>query len=84
MLGEIPVDIPEGSELLAVATFLRDEHGEITMRMANVTGSTNPFTPEQQANALRMLATGVEGEAIAQRSPHPDVDDRDPKWSASR
>lgn len=70
MLGEIPVEIPEGSELLAVATFLRDQNGELTMRMANVTDATEPLTPEQQARALRLLATGVEAEAIAQRSTH--------------
>lgn len=70
MLGEIPVEIPEGSELLAVATFLRDQNGELTMRMANVTDATDPLTPEQQARALRLLATGVEAEAIAQRSTH--------------
>lgn len=70
MLGEIPVEIPEGSELLAVATFFRDQEGELTMRMANVTDATDPLTPEQQARALRLLATGVEAEAIAQRSTH--------------
>lgn len=70
MLGEIPVEIPEGSELLAVATFFRDPNGELTMRMANVIDATDPLTPEQQARALRLLATGVEAEAIAQRSTH--------------
>lgn len=70
MYGEIPVDVPEGSELLAVATFMRDDHGELTMRIANVTDATDPLTPEQQARALRLLATEVEAEAIAQRSTH--------------
>ncbi|MFH8253023.1 hypothetical protein ACH3VR_21835 [Microbacterium sp. B2969] len=66
MLAEIPVDVPEGSELLAVATFLRAADGELTMRIANVTGVSSPWTPAEQARALRMLATGVEAEAIAQ------------------
>lgn len=60
MIAEIPVDVPEGSELLAVATFLRAADGEIT------TGVESPWTPAAQARALRMLATGVEAEAIAQ------------------
>lgn len=68
MYREIPIDIPEGSELLAVATFQRDEHGELTMRIANVIDATDPLTPEQQARALHLLATGVEAEAIAARS----------------
>lgn len=65
MIAEVPVDVPEGSELLAVATFLRAADGEITMRIANVTGVESPWTPAAQARALRMLATGVEAEAIA-------------------
>lgn len=49
-----------------MATFLRAADGEITMRIANVTGVESPWSPAAQARALRMLATGVEAEAIAQ------------------
>jgi hypothetical protein len=66
MIAEIPVDVPDGSELLAVATFMRAADGEITIRIANVTGVESPWTPAAQARALRMLATGVGAEAIAQ------------------
>lgn len=63
MIAEIPVDVREGSELLAVATFMRASDGEYTMRIANVTGAA--WSPAEQAQALRMLATGVEAEAVA-------------------
>lgn len=84
MLSQIAVEIPEGSELLTVATFLRDETGELTMRIANVVGADSPFTPEQQARALRLLTTGVEAEAIAQRSPDPDSACHPPPGSTTR
>ena len=61
----LEVDLADGEELVAVATFAITTGGEIKMHMADVTGATVQLSPQQKARALRMLATGVEAEAIA-------------------
>lgn len=69
MLREISLDLPEDRELVAVATFTRGADGEYTMEFKNVTGIDSPLTNAQKVRLLRILATGIEAEAIAQQAP---------------
>lgn len=64
MLGQIPISLPEDHELLAVATIALDGAGEYSLSIRNVVDATITMTPAQQANALWILATGVEAEAV--------------------
>ena len=64
MLRQISVLVPDDQELLAVATIAVDAAGEYSLSVRNVLDAPVTMTPEQQANALRILATGVEAEAI--------------------
>lgn len=64
MLGQIPISLPEDHELLAVATIALDRAGEYSLSIHNVVDATITMTPAQQANALRILSTGVEAEAV--------------------
>ena len=64
MLAQIPIDIPDHHELLAVATIALDAAGEYSLSIHNVVDATITMTPAQQANSLRILATGVEAEAV--------------------
>ena len=63
-LRSLNVTVPDGEELLAVATFAVDADGQYRMAIANVADTSINLTPSQQARALRMLATGVEAEAV--------------------
>lgn len=64
MLGQIPISLPDDHELLAVATIALDGAGAYSLSIRNVVGATVMMTPAQQAKALRILATGVEAEAV--------------------
>lgn len=64
MLRQISVLVPDDQELLAVATIAVDAAGEYSLSVRNVLDAPVTMTPEQQANALRILATDVEAEAI--------------------
>lgn len=64
MLAQIPIDLPDHHELLAVATIALDAAGEYSLSIRNVVDASIRMTPAQQANALRILATGVEAEAV--------------------
>lgn len=64
MLAQIPIDLPDDHELLAVATIALDAAGEYSLSIRNVVDASIRMTPAQQANALRILATGVEAEAV--------------------
>ena len=66
MLGQIPISLPEDHELLAVATIALDRAGEYSLSIHNVVDATITMTPAQQANTLRILATGVEAETFGQ------------------
>ena len=64
MLAQIPIDLPDHHELLAVATIALDAAGEYSLSIHNIVDASIRMTPAQQANALRILATGVEAEAV--------------------
>ena len=64
MLRQIPVLVPDDRKLLAAATLAVDAAGEYSLSIRNVLDPTITMTPAQQANALRILATGVEAEAV--------------------
>lgn len=64
MLRQIPVLVPDDQKLLAIATIAIDAAGEYSLSIRNVVDAPIAMTPEQQANALRILATGIEAEAI--------------------
>lgn len=61
----LTLDLKPGEELLAVATIAIGADGDYQMHIANVVGASRTLDPAQQAKALRILATGVEAEAIA-------------------
>lgn len=64
MLRQIPLNIPEEHELLAVATIALDGAGEYSLSIHNVVDAPLRMAPAQQARALRILATGIETEAV--------------------
>jgi hypothetical protein len=64
MLRQLDIEIPEGQDLLAVATISLDRDGQYQLNVRNVVDAPLTLTPAEQANALRLLATGVEAEAI--------------------
>lgn len=61
---QLPISLPDDHELLAVATIAHDGAGEYSLHIRNVVDATITMTPSQQANALRVLATGIEAEAV--------------------
>ena len=64
MLAQIPIDLPDDHELLAVATIALDAAGEYSLSIHNIVDASIRMTPTQQANALRILAIGAEAEAV--------------------
>lgn len=64
MLRQIPFNLPEEHELLAVATIALDSAGEYSLSIHNVVDAPLRMTPTQQARALRILATGIEAEEV--------------------
>lgn len=64
MIRGVDIDIPEGQDLLAVATISLDSAGEYQLNIRNVIDAPLTLTPAEQANALRVLATGVEAAAV--------------------
>jgi len=64
MRHSLDLELAAGHELLTVATIVVDEHGEYHMRATNITGASTKLTLEQQARALRILATGIEAEHV--------------------
>lgn len=68
MLAQIPIDLPDDHELLAVATIALDAAGEYSLSIHNIVGASIRMTPTQQANALRILATGAEAEAVGREN----------------
>lgn len=64
MFTQIPLTISDDQELLAVATIALDGAGEYSLSIHNIAGATVALSPTQQANALRIFATGVEAEAV--------------------
>lgn len=68
MLAQIPIDLPDDHELLAVATIALDTAGEYSLSIHNIVGASIRMTPTQQANALRILATGAEAEAVGREN----------------
>lgn len=64
MLRGVDIEIPEGQDLLAVATISLDSAGEYKLNIRNVIDAPLTLTPAEQANALRVLATGVEAAAV--------------------
>ncbi len=64
MLRGVDIEIPEGQDLLAVATISLDSAGEYQLNIRNVIDAPLTLTPTEQANALRVLATGVEAAAV--------------------
>ena len=64
MLRQIPLDLPDEHELLAVATLALDGAGEYSLSIHNIVDAPLRMTPAQQARALRILATGIEAEAV--------------------
>lgn len=63
----LSLDLKPGEELLAVATIALGPDGDYQMHIADVVGASRRLDPDQKAKALRILATGVEAEAIARR-----------------
>ncbi len=53
-----------GEQLLAAVTIAMNSDGEYAMNIVDVDGAPMTMSPDQKANALRMLATAVEAEAI--------------------
>ena len=66
MLRQIPVLVPDDRKLLAAATIAVDAAGEYSLSIRNILDTTITMTPAQRANTLRILATGVEAEAVGQ------------------
>lgn len=64
MLRAVDIEIPEGQDLLAVATIALDRDGQYKLSIRNVVDAPLTLTPVEQADALRLLATGVEAEAV--------------------
>ena len=62
----LEVDLADDEDLLVVATIAINAAGEYKMHVADVTGARLKMSAEQKARALRMLATAVEAEAIAE------------------
>ncbi|KTR74301.1 hypothetical protein NS234_19210 [Microbacterium oxydans] len=71
MFTQIPLDLPDDHQLLAVATIAVDGAGEYSLSIRNVADAAIKMTPSQQANALRILATGVEAEAVGREPEEP-------------
>ena len=71
MLAQIPIDLPDHHELLAVATIALDAAGEYSLSIHNIVDAPLKMTPTQQARALRILATGIEAEEAVGREQTP-------------
>lgn len=55
---------PNRSQRSLAATIALDGAGDYNLSIRNVVDATITMTPTQRANALRILATGVEAEAV--------------------
>lgn len=62
----LELELADDEDLLVVATIAIDAAGEYQMHVADITGARVKMTAAQKARALRMLATAVEAEAIAE------------------
>jgi hypothetical protein len=64
----LELELGDDEDLLVVATIAIDAAGEYKMHVADITGARVKMTAAQKARSLRMLATAVEAEAIAEAS----------------
>ena len=71
MLRQLPLNLPDEDELLAVATIPLDGAGEYSQSIHNIVDAPLKMTPTQQARALRILATGIEAEEAVGREQTP-------------
>ena len=71
MLRQLPLNLPDEDELLAVASITLDGAGEYSLSIHNIVDAPLKMTPTQQARALRILATGIEAEEAVGREQTP-------------
>ena len=71
MLRQLPLNLPDEDELLAVAPITLDGAGEYSLSIHNIVDAPLKMTPTQQARALRILATGIEAEEAVGREQTP-------------
>ena len=63
-LKQLDVEIPEGHDLLTVAMIFLDGNGEYKLSVRNVEDAPLTLTVSEQAEALHLLATYIEAEAV--------------------